>query len=149
MVPKNPSTTSRTGTITLTQSSSGKTLSISVTQSGCEETEGSVSAILRLTPEKSWYSGTVSFYNTKTFDTYRVLFRNGKNGKLNRVSAPAGEYTVSVSTTCVRCTTSLPGGMGDCMSALSVTLSSKKVTVSGGKDTNVAVNVVADCTSVS
>ena len=35
MVPKNPTTTSRTGTITLTQPSSGKTLSVSVTQSGC------------------------------------------------------------------------------------------------------------------
>lgn len=78
-----------------------------------------------------------------------MLFRDGENGKLNRVSAPAGEYTVSVSTTCVRCTTSLPGGMGDCMSTLSVRLSSTEVTVSGGKDTNVAVNVVADCTGAS
>ena len=37
VVPKNPTTTSRTGTITLTQPSSGKTLSVSVTQSGCED----------------------------------------------------------------------------------------------------------------
>ena len=143
----NLTSSSRSGTIVLTQSSTGKTISISVEQEACEEKEGTVSAILRLTPEKSWYSGTVSFYNTETSNTYRVLFKDGENGKLNRVSAPAGEYTVSVSTTCVRCTSSLPGGVGDCMSVLSVMLSSNKVTVTGGKDTNVAVNVVADCTS--
>jgi len=143
----NLTSSSRSGIITLTQEGSGKTISISVEQEACEEKEGTVSAILRLTPEKSWYSGTVSFYNTETSNTYRVLFKDGENGKLNRVSAPAGEYTVSVSTTCVRCTSSLPGGVGDCMSVLSVMLSSKKVTVTGGKDTNVAVNVVADCTS--
>ncbi len=96
---KNPSTTSRTGTITLTQSSSGKTLKVSVTQSGCEEEK---KGMVRLTVSASYVDYVKGTINLSGPGSYSFDFKKSPGG-YNIGNVKVGTYSVSITSIKCKC----------------------------------------------